>query len=492
MALLAIPLLAGGLVASRAARPEPAIAVVHAPEWRDSTWFRLDQNSADAVCELPGGASYRLVIGCLSDATHANTVRVSLTDPTPPSVSARRVSSVWKFPAPAVRRQAESRLWFEPPPTPESSRESRRQTREFHLHVTDGDLDDPKQYARIVARSVACGRRVRVFLDQQLPDGEVSTARLDELLQLLEADVLPRVEQQFGPLRDLDGDGRFAVVLTPWLSRLQGGRTSLGGMVRSSDFQIDVPPPFGNRGDMLFLNSHLPSEAALRDLLSHEVAHAACLCQRLPSLGRQMPEEEDWISEALAHLAEPGWSNLDHRVATFLQEPSRYALVVADYYRAGLWRNPGCRGATYLFARWCAAQTGHNFVRQMVTSPIRGQRSLESVTGRRFEDLFREWSLSVASQDGFAELLPLLKRCGCDGLRPVILRDDTAGDRSFLVRGTAFQVLEVDLTTAHSRTLRVTGEPSARWQFSIRQVCDQPSSVAEPARASDQRIAKCP
>ncbi len=50
-------------------------------------------------------------------------------------------------------------------------------------------------------------------------------------------DVVPRIESQFGSLSDIDGDGSLAIVLTPWLSRLQGGHTSIGGMVRSSDYQ---------------------------------------------------------------------------------------------------------------------------------------------------------------------------------------------------------------------------------------------------------------
>ena len=42
-------------------------------------------------------------------------------------------------------------------------------------------------------------------------------------------------------------------------------------------------------------------------------------------------DEESWLNEALAHLAEEmhghGWSNLDYRVSAFLNDPGRYALV---------------------------------------------------------------------------------------------------------------------------------------------------------------------
>ena len=346
--------------------------------------------------------------------------------------------------------------------------------REFFLHVTDGDLDDPKQYARITARSVACGHRVRVFIDQQLPDGEVPQSRIEELMQTLETDVIPRIESQFGTLQDVDHDGRFAVVLTPWLSRLQGGRTSIGGMVRSSDFRLDVPPPLGNRGDMLFLNSALPSDPALRDLLSHEVAHAACISQRLVGQDGKLSEEEDWLSEALAHMAEPGWSNLDHRLAAFLEEPSRYPLVVPDYYRAGLWRNPGCRGATFLFTRWCVERHGPDLVRRLVESRTSGTLNLARATGRAFEDLFREWSLSLASGDELTtlDLQAVLDRLGSRGLRPTPFSGDANHEQSLRVRGTAFTVVELRRESSESRALRIVGDSAARWQFSICRIPD--------------------
>jgi hypothetical protein len=361
--------------------------------------------------------------------------------------------------------------------------------REFCLHVTDGDLDDPKQYARVKTRSVACGKRVRVFVDQQLKEDEVSPARIDELVQMLETEILPRVESQFGSLRDVDGDGRFALVLTPWLSRLQGGRTSLGGMVRSSDFQLDVSPPLGNRSDMLFLNSSLPNGAVLRDLLSHEVAHAACISQRLPRGRGVFRDEDDWLSEALAHLAEPGWSNLDHRLAAFLDDPSRYPLVVPDYYRAGLWRNAGCRGATFLFTHWCVAHQDPSLVQRLAQSTECGTRNLERATGERFEDLFRAWSLSLADGDELAEpeLRSVLKRAGSDGLQRTNCGAN-AGEQTLRLRGTTFAVVEFVADDFQPQTLRIVGDSAAKWQFSISRITEAASdNAAARTLAADDR-----
>jgi hypothetical protein len=465
--LLTILLVASGLIVSRAARSDRTTDIVLAPTWQPDAWYQLEDRDAITLCDLPAGGRYRLVIGCLGDAAEEYQVRLRLTSnaaslprsqpeqwalniaPVDPTQPAPQVSTI-------IAEKPELRLG---------------DTRDFFLHVTDGDLDDPKQYARISARSVACGQRVCVYVDQQLPEGEVTQSRIDELLRTLETDVLPRIESQFGGLQDVDRDGHFAVVLTPWLSRLQGGRTSIGGMVRSSDFRVAVPPPLGNRGDMLFLNSSLPADASLRDLLSHEVAHAACISQRLANSHGQplAEEEEDWLSEALAHLAEPGWSNLDHRVAAFLNDPSRYPLVVPDYYRAGLWRNPGCRGATFLFTRWCVARHGSDLVRRLIESRSSGIRNLERATGRTFQELFREWSLSLASEEELTapDLRAVLNRLGSRGLRPTTFRREAPDEQSLRVRGTAFTVVELRLTSSAARTMRIVGDSATRWQFSI-------------------------
>jgi hypothetical protein len=508
MPLLAMLLIASSVLALRAARPDRVGEVVLSPIWQPNEWYQLDGRQSISLCELPAGVRYRLVIGCLGDSAEEYAVRVQLSysrhrvhlggshalalhQPNNLSTSSTRERggsrNADERESPMHDRWRRDHNLSRLNPAPCSWRTESEQpigsTRDFFLHVTDGDFGDPKQYARITARNVACGQRVRVFLDQQLPDGEVSSSRIEELLQTLEADVLPRIESQFGPLQDVDQDGRLAVVLTPWLSRLQGGRTSIGGMVRSSDFRVDVPAPLGNRGDMLFLNSALPSDDSLRDLLSHEVAHAACISQRLTHRGDRVAEEEDWLSEALAHMAEPGWSNLDQRLATFLEEPSRYPLVVPDYYRAGLWRNPGCRGATYLFTRWCVERYGSTLIRQLVDSPTSGTHNLEQATGQSFDELFREWSVSLASGDALAssDLHVVLARLDSQGLKPVEFDADEDHEQTLRVRGTALTVVEFRVSSSESRILKIVGTPTARWQFSICQLRDDlpKRSVAE-------------
>ena len=274
-------------------------------------------------------------------------------------------------------------------------------SRSFFLHVTDGALDDPRHYARVSSRVVAEGRRVRIYLDTQQTVAELVPGVLNEMVRLFDEEIIPRSQAKLGNCRDIDGDGKFSVLMSPWLSRLQGGKTSLGGFVRGSDFHCDLAAPFSNHGDMLYLNSNVRPGPHLQSLLAHEFAHAVCFSVRLPSeryrLG--LPEEEDWLNEAIAHLSENlqgcGWSNLDYRVSRFMTQPQAYPLVVSDYYQAGLWRDHGCRGATYLFLRWCVDQFGNDMLPRLIRSPVRGAENLEWATGVKFEELYRRWSVAL-------------------------------------------------------------------------------------------------
>lgn len=482
---LPVLLLLGGGMTFWTTRPTLNSQPVTVLAWQPDSWYRLDRHGSEARCELPPGHRYRLVIGCLGDAASEHSVQLNW-EPLSVSAAGRQSNDAGmeRLQFDRDRQLIRSKIVAVSPARPATRQDPLKkipsaETRDFYLHVTDGDLDDPKQYAQIRTRHMVSGRCVRVFLDQQLPDGEVPIARLRELVEMLDEDVVPRIEARFGPLHDTDGDGRLAIVLTPWLSRLQGGRTAIGGLVRGSDFRPDVTPPWSNRCDMLFLNSSLPATDALRDLLSHEVAHAACISQRVARRSSSICEEHDWLSEALAHLAEPGWSNLDHRVAAFLADTERYPLVVPDYYRAGLWRNAGCRGATFLFARWCTERHGSDVVRQLAQSSKCGRQNVEQATGRRFDDLFREWSLWLASggMRSSPELSHLLDRCGVDGVGAMTCQDvEPLPTRQ--IRGTAFTVVDVCVGGPDSRLLSVVGSAGARWQFSI---CRLPEALPSPS-----------
>lgn len=277
-----------------------------------------------------------------------------------------------------------------------------RESRDFSIHVTDGALDDPRSYQKICARLIAEGRHVRVYLDDDQTEGELYPGVAAELIHLFDDEVYPTSLQHCGDYCDVDGDGKFAILLSHWLGKLQGGETSVGGFVRGSDFRKTIAPPFGNQADVLYLNSNIAAGPRLKTLLAHEYTHAVLFSarRRLADSMAIDTDEEDWLNEALAHVAEnmhsSDWSNLDHRIDAFLQNPAECPLVVADYYRAGRWRDHGCRGATYLFLRWCTDTYGDQLIRRLIHSRQRGRINLQHATGQRFADLFRHWTIALA------------------------------------------------------------------------------------------------
>lgn len=276
--------------------------------------------------------------------------------------------------------------------------------RDFFLHVTDGALENPKAYVRVRSTVLTEGPQCRVYLDLQQPRTAAIVELGSELLRVFQDEVLPKSRATIGTHRDVDGDGKLALLLTPWLGKLQGGETTLKGFTRSSDFGMGIPSPFSNQCDVIYLHSQLRPGPVLRDLLAHEYAHAVSFSIRQGATpgAPNLPEEEDWLNEGVAHLAEnlagSGWTNLDYRISRFLDDPSRSPLIVSDYYRSGLWRDHGCRGATYLFLRWCTDVWGDQLPAALLRSPTSGIANLERCTGLSFPQLYRHFNLALASE----------------------------------------------------------------------------------------------
>src|SRR5262249_54031249 len=123
-----------------------------------------------------------------------------------------------------------------------------------------------------------------------------------------------------------------------------------------------------------------------------------------------------WLNEALAHVVEElhghSWTNLDYRVSAFLSAPERYRLVVGDYYASRLWRDPGTRGAAYLFLRWCREHYGDDLLLRLARSNLRGVLNLEVATQCPFPELFRAWSAAVLLGEAGAHGLDLRRPLG--------------------------------------------------------------------------------
>src|SRR5205823_241434 len=275
-------------------------------------------------------------------------------------------------------------------------------TRNFFLFVKERDFYSPDSYVTVSGELQEVGRHCQVYVDRDYGDRSRIQPTTDDIIRTFDQEVYPRACRTLGRAADVDRDGRFTIFLTPWLGKLGDGKLSLGGFVRGSDFFRDLAPPFGNRCDMMYLNTDLQPGPTLRTILAHEYTHAVIFSEHMfgsyqPQAPRQ--DEEGWLNEGLAHVVEDlhgySWSNLDYRISAFLSAPERYQLVVPDYFRAGLFRSHGHRGAAYLFLRWCCDRYGDDLLRQLVQTNLTGTANLEAATHERFADLFRQWTIAM-------------------------------------------------------------------------------------------------
>ena len=275
--------------------------------------------------------------------------------------------------------------------------------RVFHLLVRDGDVASASNYLAVKGNLRAVGQRVQVYVDQgDDRAGQVNLGVLRDLVRTFDDAIFPSAARTIGQARDVDGDGRFTVFMSSWLTRLAGGRHAVDGYVRGADLDLGLAAPYSNHGDMMYLSTALSEGPHLRTVVAHEYTHAVTFSAKAlvgPGLRVPGPEEEGWLDEAIAHLVEDqhGYSrsNLDYRVSAFLSRPEAYRLVVEDYYAADLFRSHGNRGATYLFLRWCADRYGTELVPALVRSKYRGIENIEAATGERFEDLYRSWTTAL-------------------------------------------------------------------------------------------------
>lgn len=340
-----------------------------------------------------------------------------------------------------------------------------------------GDRRAGRSDGRIRARLAANGSTARVYVDQR---DEVTDETAKTVLHTFETKVRPTVSRYLGLPRDVDRDGGFTILLTSELDRMDDGRVSLGGMVRSGDYRNDGWSASTGSGDVMYLNASVRPGRHLETLLVHEFAHAVTASARLSSGEAWLPQamEEAWLNEAIAHVSEnlqgPNWSNLDHRVARYLANPEFGPLVVSDYASAGLWRDPAARGSTFLFLRWCVERYGTGLLSQLVHGDSLGCDNLAAATGESFEDLHRQFAAELflhscsvreraSEADDELSKLDLFDRVGAfDVAGPRFdlwtLRNDAKRDLPARVSGTASRYLVIAAREPGVHRIRVEAE----------------------------------
>lgn len=441
-------------------------------------------------CVLPTGQKddkYYLIFGSVSrsagpyrvlvqTAASSDPARLPLEVPWSNADWARHVQDLHQRVAKARRSRPPAEGYH---PAAEPSRQ-----RDFYLFTKENDFLNPTSYVTITGELRAFGRYCQVYVDRDQPDPVALQPTVDDIIRTFDDEVYPKAKQLLGHTLDVDRDGRFTILMTGWLGKLVNGKVALGGFVRGSDFYRDLAAPFGNRCDMMYLNTDLKPGPHLRTLLAHEYTHAVIFSEHvfgfyLPEMPKQ--DEEGWLNEGLAHIAEDlhgySWSNLDYRISAFLSAPERYQLVVPDYYGAGLWRSHGHRGATFLFLRWCLDRFGADLTGRLIQTNLSGVANVEAATREHFAEMFRHWSaaLLLSGMHGASEsIVPLthldLRRplegrllCG-PRLHDVPL---TEGREEITLNGTTAAYILLHSPGSERSRVVVSAEPGTELQVSL-------------------------
>jgi len=357
--------------------------------------------------------------------------------------------------------------------------------RNFWIHVTSEPLESASGYQMVIANQIT-GRTsvggstseeavpkvtpVEIFADQCLNADPAIQRQGREIAEMLEDEILPDLMRQFGPINHPSGDPGLTVLMTPWLSRLKGGTTQAKGFVRSTDFRIDLKPPFSNAGAILYLNSDLPQGSALKSLLIHEATHAALFSHLANQTTRPNQQGiDDWLNEGMAHLAEwklgDNLSNLDFRIAQFYQRPEFAPLAVVDYYRANRWRDHGCRGAAFLYLRHLKLQSSDSANARLMDL----MEQVHSRTSRsEFESNLRRWSIDLARTPWMARHPIQFGRCINSGPRFRIWNVEENAEFKVSVSGTASTFVELRSNTPALYRLRLPADDlNHRWQITL-------------------------
>ena len=286
--------------------------------------------------------------------------------------------------------------------TPSESQKLDVSRRVFYIHSPRRPFDDVASYSAIECRLIGEAASIRVYAEQSNLNDDCLRTLTHELVRLADNEIGPAVHALVGSVRDIDGDGKLAVVLTDRLGQNATTFAEVDGLTRASDFSQQAPRPFGNEADVVFLNSRLRPGEHLCAVLAHEWAHAAIFGRRYGTMGpdsKQPLSEDDWLNEALAHVIEVQASgvstNVAHRIQSFLERPETAPLLIRNYYGNEYWRHHGCRGAGFLFVEWCMEKSGPQLLAKLIDGKDAGIEKLERVTDRSFNELFREWTTSI-------------------------------------------------------------------------------------------------
>ncbi|MGK5085774.1 hypothetical protein WDW37_20995 [Bdellovibrionota bacterium FG-1] len=286
----------------------------------------------------------------------------------------------------------------------------------FQIIINDYDQADAPALLRYQSK------RAAFFVDQNDLD-QFSTDELAAIGSILDNNTLPQLEKFFGPVPDVDQNGKYLVVLSSLLQN-----TKINGYVAPWDLvshEVYSASWKTNEGDIIYINT--PKGVAawglsrdfyfqqiVNQTIAHETKHLiASYAQMKIALAKHEPIwsefEKPWIEEAsavaaveLCNIGIPSYTQPQIFANIGIKEPWNYRIVYANYpsYSDEL---RAMYGLDFLFLWRIAEKVGHeNFWKKLTTSGLQGVRNLESVAHDQFgsfNDMLEDWALTLRFSD---------------------------------------------------------------------------------------------
>jgi hypothetical protein len=315
------------------------------------------------------------------------------------------------------------------------------------LNGSSSSCSNPNNRA---AHVVAVSNRAIVVADDANPTGGFTTAEYASIAATFDTLVDPLDRGAFGDPTDIDGNGRVILFYTKVVNELtpaksegviegffnprdlfptQGSASlqSCAGSNFAEMFYLMVPDPSGT------INSNVRTKADVQQssisVVAHEYQHLINAARRL-YVNNADDFEEVWLNEGLSHIAEEllfyhesgltPRSNLDAttitasstRVNAFNQHQSNNIGRYIEFLKKPELSSPFAdndslsnRGAIWSFLRYAAdrkATSDGTIWKDLVNAQTIGMPNLTQVIGPDVMNWFRDWSISVYTDDKVA------------------------------------------------------------------------------------------
>jgi hypothetical protein len=274
------------------------------------------------------------------------------------------------------------------------------------------------------------------------PFGAIDWAKVDDVIDKLETIVVPREEQIFGAISDVDGDGKLALLLSYTVN--QYGAKAYVSPCDIAD--LSGCGGGGNHGEIIYFNIPDPGDRThsvngLTETVAHELSHLIYSYHKLVLNGVTRDDENIYLTEGLAALAQDltGFNNGNQFVWAAAIDMADYyggdpdysaqALSINDLFRGSTYysedRDGALRGGAYLFLRFVFEQMGGMAVdpttgaltdqggiawlHALYDTPEQGVAALEQTSGRPLWDLALDWYTALVATGRGVEVDPTLR-----------------------------------------------------------------------------------